>query len=487
MTDCELTYIRFGIASREDILLQSVVEITSSDRFGDGSVYDERMGPLDYTKCKTCMQPALSCTGHFGHINLIEPIVNPMFSSRLLTYFGIFCWYCSSRVISTIPKIQRKRNESFISILNAKTRGLPCHQCGMYQPVFAIDKYGILVCTTVDKQDCRVNTFDAIKMLSNIKSDDLKLIVENYEYAHPKNYILSALPVLPHINRPFLYQGNQTCDDDLTTLYLDIVKNNIKAKKYPRDSEQYLNHLNKVAFTIQILFNNSNGTAKHPSSGRKIRGLAERMAGKEGLFRNNCNGKRSDHTARAVASPGPGLRVGEIGLPRSIANILTRVIKCTLWNREELQELCDNNMIDRVERLINGSLAEFGVARFCNQPQTRLDPGDVIMRDNCLPIIVQTGHEILQEGDKIIRGNEVINAQPKRFRQFTIEIGDLVSRYLQNGDVLLVNRQPTLHTGSMVAGNIIIHDDFTIKLQLSVTKPFNLDFDGDEVSFFFLN
>lgn len=479
MNQCEneLQYIQFGIASREDILRQSVVEVSSTDTFGNNSVYDERMGPLQNTKCKTCFEDYLQCTGHFGHIVLVEPIVNPHFANRLLIYLSIFCWHCSRRVVECVPR-KTKRNESFLSMLNAKSRGVACHVCKQPQPIISLNNNGLLV----DRASQRIDPWHALQMLSRISTDELKYIGIDVRYARPQDYLLQLLPVLPHMNRPSLKQGAQICNDDLTAQYLEIVKNNNKAKKCERSSPQYEAHVAKIAYTIQILINNSNGTAKHPSSGRKIRGICERMTGKDGLLRNNCMGKRSDQTARAVASPGPQLTCGQIGVPESVCNVLTRAIVCTEQNQAQLQQLCDENRVPHVDRIIAGSTCEFAVAKFCNRKQTRLEPGDVIIRPQQLPIVVRSGHEIIQEGDQILRNNTIIAAQPAHFRRFEIAIGDVVSRYLDNGDVLFVNRQPTLHTGSMTAMDVVKHNGYTFQFPLSLTHRFNLDFDGDEAN-----
>lgn len=74
----EITSITFGISSAEDIVKNSACLIDSSKHSGIGSVYDPRMGPLTITdSCETCFQKVLKCPGHFGHIELIEPIFTP--------------------------------------------------------------------------------------------------------------------------------------------------------------------------------------------------------------------------------------------------------------------------------------------------------------------------------------------------------------------------------------------------------------------------
>ena len=61
-----------------------------------------------------------------------------------------------------------------------------------------------------------------------------------------------------------------------------------------------------------------------------------------------------------------------------------------------------------------------------------------------------------------------------------LEYGDIVNRHLLNGDWLLVNRQPSLHKMSMMGHKIVVLPGNTFRLNVTCTKPYNADFDGDE-------
>jgi DNA-directed RNA polymerase II subunit RPB1 len=90
---------------------------------------------------------------------------------------------------------------------------------------------------------------------------------------------------------------------------------------------------------------------------------------------------------------------------------------------------------------------------------------------------------ILESTDVIIRnGKELITFRHPQPKPFSLQLGDIVERKLQNGDILLLNRQPTLHKGSMMAFNVIIRPGKTIRTNLAITKSFNADFDGDEMN-----
>ena len=460
MFECdEIKSIEIGIASSDYFFKISVVEIFSNSKFGENSVYDEKMGPLDNSNCKTCFKKNTNCTGHFGHINLVEPVLNPLFTPKIISFLKIICLNCGI--------ILNKNNKEFSKKSNI------CNSCKFvnYQ---IIEKNGVYYSNE--------SILDLKKILCILNKMDQQVYTKfGFNLvSHPKNYIMTILPVMSHLHRPYMNQGSQICDDDLTSIYFNIIKINQKLKKKETDFNLLYE---KLVFDIRTLFTNTHGksVANHPSSGRKINSIVERFNGKNGLPRNNILGKRIDESGRAVASPG-NLKTGELGLPRSLANILTRRIHCTHANIDLLQHYCDLNKIDRVYRNINGDDCEFAVAKFCNKKQTKLEPLDIIIRQNSLPINVETGREILLENDVIIRNGQTIKTTTTTFRKFEIKIGDYVCRYLQDDDLILANRQPTLHTGSMTAMNIKIHDDHVITLPLSLTHRLNLDFDGDEVN-----
>lgn len=63
----------------------------------------------------------------------------------------------------------------------------------------------------------------------------------------------------------------------------------------------------------------------------------------------------------------------------------------------------------------------------------------------------------------------------------------IVHRHLQNGDILLLNRQPTLHRPSIMAHKArILKGEKTFRLHYSNCKSYNADFDGDEMNAHFV-
>uniref|UniRef100_A0A671QQE4 DNA-directed RNA polymerase subunit n=1 Tax=Sinocyclocheilus anshuiensis TaxID=1608454 RepID=A0A671QQE4_9TELE len=63
-----------------------------------------------------------------------------------------------------------------------------------------------------------------------------------------------------------------------------------------------------------------------------------------------------------------------------------------------------------------------------------------------------------------------------------LQIGYKVERHMCDGDIIVFNRQPTLHKMSMMGHRVRILPWSTFRLNLSVTTPYNADFDGDEMN-----
>ena len=166
-----------------------------------------------------------------------------------------------------------------------------------------------------------------------------------------------------------------------------------------------------------------------------IKALFSRLKGKEGRIRGNLMGKRVDFSARTVISPDPNLEVEELGVPLSIAMNMTFPEVVTKYNKEYLKELIKNgpNKYPGAKYIIrsNGSIINLG---FCND----------------------------------------VNKY--------IEEGYIVERHLLNGDYVVFNRQPSLHKMSMMGHRVHVLNNKTFRLNLSVTTPYNADFDGDEMN-----
>ena len=359
-----------------------------------------------------------------------------------------------------------------------------CCRCNRIQPkISLIHTEGIITRTIKsggggEKITVQMTVREIKKMFESLEDEDLYLLGLDPKLMHPRNLIMTVLPVLPPVSRPFVVSEGRVCDDDLSIQILEIIKNNnhLSGKEITEIKRQ--KYMQSLKFRISTLFNNSQGRAKHTTNGRPIKGIKERLTGKGGLIRNHMMGKRVEFSGRTVITPGPNLKLGEIAIPEEIARNLTYPERVTSFNIKKLTDIVNNGRANFVDRKIPNSeeISHINLAYALWQKGTQLLFGDIIQRDK-LEIKVENNNVKLEDGDILIRdGNIFKNIKYPRNRYFKLRIGDLVERHLMNGDIVLLNRQPTLWKGSMMAMNVVIHKNKTFSFNLSATSSFNADF-----------
>ena len=207
----EIDSVTFGIMTDEDIMNSSACLVNITKRHGHGSVYDSRMGPLNTNDtCETCSKTTLDCPGHFGHIELVEPIFHPLFLLKLPGLLKKICFNCG-----------------------ASCKTPTCKQCKSKQPTYKVIGYELL------RDGVRVSPNDFITV-----------------YPDFKRFVMGVLPVLPHCSRPCIQINNAVVDDDLTVHYIEILKLN---QKIPVD-------VKKLSTRIGALMDNSKGKIIHTTN-----------------------------------------------------------------------------------------------------------------------------------------------------------------------------------------------------------------------------
>jgi DNA-directed RNA polymerase I subunit RPA1 len=99
----EIDKVEFSFYSPAEIYKISKLEISNPqimDNLGHpalGGLYDSRLGPNDFhSVCKTCNLDFKNCPGHFGHIDLIMPVYNPLTFKLMFKLLQSTCFYCHS-------------------------------------------------------------------------------------------------------------------------------------------------------------------------------------------------------------------------------------------------------------------------------------------------------------------------------------------------------------------------------------------------------
>lgn len=159
----------------------------------------------------------------------------------------------------------------------------------------------------------------------------------------------------------------------------------------------------------------------------KQNGITKILSGKDGIFRKIMMGKRIENSARAVIVGDPTLELDQVGIPKTVFNTIKINVCCTKFNISYLKDLAVQKML---------------------------------WWDNT---------------------NDIVN-------QFNILPGMNFKRSIVDGDLVLLNRQPSLSRFSLMCFRVKIRkDDFNVlSINPQVTAPFNADFDGDEMNIFML-
>src|SRR5437867_2555896 len=173
--------------------------------------------------------------------------------------------------------------------------------------------------------------------------------------------------------------------------------------------------------------------------------LVQRLKGKEGRFRSNLSGKRVNFSARTVISPDPVLSINEVGVPVEAARELTVPIHVQTYNVDIVKEWVKRGTVPVAP------VGEFYI------------PG--------------VNYVIRSDGRRIRVTDKNAEAVAE-----TVEIGYIVERQLVDGDIVLFNRQPSLHRMSMMAHEVRVMPHKTFRFNLAVCPPYNADFDGDEMN-----
>ena len=478
----QITSIQFGILSDKDIIEQSVCIVDKpSLSVETGSVYDMRMGSTQTdVKCETCHEDVWECPGHFGHINLNTPII--LFYKQTVIMLKCFCFECH-RLLCTKEELVMAMKQGYDTVINHISGITTCLRCKTPHPTikFNISENTILAQHKFknDKTTKEMTPITIKQIFDNIPDEDVKLLGVDNNMFHPKNLVLTKFPVIPTTCRPKMHAADVISDDDLSIILVDIVKNNnvLATEKNP---EKIASIISNIKFRTLTYCDNSRGKATHNTNHKPMLGIKERVARKGGHVRKNLMGKRCDQTGRTVVGPDPTLKMNQVAIPHDMADNLSVPDYVTKFNIDKLTTLVNQGKAVTIHKK-NG--VKLSASNAVVKSGTHLRHGDMITRNGeTFPV---TNCKItLMKDDVIKRGNDTIPTLLPEKRHVKLEVGDKIERYLQDGDVVLINRQPTLHKNSMQGMEVVRKPGKTIRINLANTKGFNADFDGDEFNVF---
>lgn len=605
----EVSGAAFSFYTPEEVRRLSVKKITEAASFDmlgaavPGGVHDPSLGPTDkMAQCRTCGLIYKQCPGHFGHVDLAEPLYNPLLTRHLVALLRCGCWYCgalrlprplmecatatlgfvrdgdviramaaheayqqlrakgaadldgsggaeSKRTMESIwaklaPTLGRgsaaatsaspthaaaaamgalTREEQLVHLQNMRkelVRSLmkdmvsstsrKCPTCGAAKVKTRRDdsKTKILLdgfipgcCDSEQKKREKAElervsantTFvtpsrvrEQLRTMwsrNSAQADFLTLIynsrtVRGLPPSGPDMFFVEVLAVPPNRFRPVVELGSMKSENPQTALYKKIVALNgrliqintappppsadaaaaaaattetpaAKKKRAPRKStaskakgEDGMTRVETLV-ALQTVLNDlcAGGDPLKPPS------IKDTLEKKEGLFRKHMMGKRVNFAARSVISPDPFIATNEIGLPLYFSMKLCFPEPVTAQNVDQLKQF-----------VLNGP---------------DVYPGANFVEDEFGNIVELRNKKIrASEASRLLT---VSDTAPRRYK--------IVYRHVRDGDMALVNRQPTLHKPGIMAHAIrVLGKERTIRMHYVNCSTFNADFDGDEMN-----
>jgi len=457
--------IQFSILSPDEIRKGSVAEITTRDTYVNnkpiiGGLFDPRMGVLEPGLiCPTDGLDYMQTPGYFGHIELSKPVFYIQYLSTILKVLRCCCFKCSKLMISKEKykqalKLSGDARWKYVFSLASKMKR--CGEdtedgCGCLQPN-KIRKEGLATIYAEWKNDAATEQSQNIvikltpemvlKIFKRISDEDVSFMGFSPVWSRPDWMVCQVMAVPPPAVRPSVkHDAQQRSEDDLSHILVNIIKTN-KTLQEKIQNNAPANVIDDWATVLQYYVatqvdNKIPGVASVAQrSGRPLKSIKDRLNGKGGRMRGNLMAKRVDFSARSVITADPNISIRELGIPMKIAKNITKPVLVNNINRAFLTKLVQNG------------------------PD------------------IWPGAKILEK-----KNGDSITLRYVDKKSIVLENGDTVHRHMMNGDPILFNRQPTLHRMSMMCHIAkIMHQGDTFRMNVADTKPYNADFDGDEMN-----
>ncbi|KAF2861290.1 DNA-directed RNA polymerase III subunit RPC1 [Piedraia hortae CBS 480.64] len=505
-----LNALQFALLSPEHAISQSVLTVNDRDPYespqpGQRTRPITKRGPIDdrlgisskSATCKTCGQGLMECNGHFGHVKLSLPVFHYGYLKKVIEVLSCVCKECSQVLLSEQEKraylVQFRRpgmdstrlKKASKTVTAACKKVKTCPHCGSLNgPIRKVPGHSLklvhnkfasyLNSTAKNKQKPHemvafeqsfeeakksspeiqkhmrraVDDLTPLRVLNifrKIPDVDVEVLGMNpYEDGRPENLLWTCVPAPPVAIRPSVQQETTTTEDYITNKLGDIIyasnflSANLTAGK-PLSTIMEIWEFLQVQVAIYI-DGNVPGVPRDAST-KAMRGFCQRLKGKQGRFRGNLSGKRVGFSGRTVISPDPNLSIDEVAVPSQVAMTLTYPERVTKHNLQKLRQ-----------RVLNRNLKHPGANSLVKTSTGRIT------------ILGSTKENMVAKAAADLR------------------VGDVVERHLEDGDVVLFNRQPSLHKLSILAHRAKIRPWRTFRLNECVCNPYNADFDGDEMN-----
>ncbi|CAK5263000.1 unnamed protein product [Mycena citricolor] len=482
--------LQFSLLDAQETVKLSEFEVTHRDLYTaterlpvkDG-VLDRRLGTSDKSAfCETCGQSAVNCVGHYAYIKLTLPVFHVGFFKHTIAVLQCICKTCARVLLDETdrrvyikrfrrPNLENIQRQAISKAVNTMARKVVhCPYCaatnGTVKKVGPLkiihDKFRAkktapeleafrkTFATAVEFQkDLLVhvnkpifedlNPLKVLDLFKRISDEDCELLGLRPAFGRPEQFLWQYLSVPPVCIRPSVAQDGASTEDDLTVKLAEIVFTSALLKQgvtKGAPTQSFMETWDNLQTSVALYINSETPGLNKEANAKPIRGFVQRLKGKQGRFRGNLSGKRVDFSGRTVISPDPNLRIDEVAVPERVAKVLTYPERVTNHNIEKLRAAVRNG--------------------------TEVHPG--------------ANYVARGENKKYLKfGNRAMIADG-------LAVGDVVERHVIDGDVVLFNRQPSLHKLSIMCHRAKVRPWRSFRLNECVCGPYNADFDGDEMN-----
>ncbi|XP_048760931.1 DNA-directed RNA polymerase III subunit RPC1-like [Ostrea edulis] len=491
----KISHVTFGLLNSHQMQQLSHLHVVSKNLYSqDGGrkpvpfgALDHKMGTSDKdSSCETCGKGLADCTGHYGYIDLELPCFHIGYFRATIQLLQMICKTCSEALLSPDQKktflesvkkpltyLQRKVLKR--KIYEKCRKMAVCASCGAFNGM--VKKCGLLkiihdkykqrkgvdpvieefkgsfelamehnkdIDALLGKTQEVLNPIRVQKIFQQIPEEEIPLLLMNPEVGSPTDLILTRILVPPICIRPSVVSDlkSGTNEDDITMKMTEIMFLNDVIQKHKATGAKMsmiMEDWDYLQLQVALLYNSeTSGIPLHMQPKKVTRGFVQRLKGKQGRFRGNLSGKRVDFSGRTVISPDPNMRIDQVAVPVHVAKVLT------------YPERVNKANIRLMRKLVKNGCDTHPGANFIQQ------------RDNNMKRYLRYGNR-----EKIAK---------------ELKFGDVVERHMIDNDIILFNRQPSLHKLSIQAFYAKVMPHRTFRFNECCCNPFNADFDGDEMN-----
>lgn len=447
-----ITDIEYSMLTQSNIEAIKTVTITrekfqNSNEREDGTLLDRRFGAQENEMCMVCNQVQTACIGHFGVIMSNVPYVIPSTSKILFSILNLFCQNCgyiknkdlyklTDDDIKKLDGMTLVERKSILKLNNIKSSCYNCHN-KEYHKYKLLDGYIV-----VDKQS-KSGTMEYIsnhKLFAFVEKISTRMVnMLGISHKMTDFFYYKYVPVPPINIRP----NKANIADDLTVALRAFSNYNdsVKGRVDPKELVEYTARSQMLLCT----YDNSEHYAVTKNK-TPYKSLITSQKGKDNRARANLQARRTDYNGRTVIGPSP-VMYGYLKIPQFLVDDAlhnTRVY-VNNSNMEILQKHIDEENPDYTSYWDSERKEHIFFTR-----------------------------------------NTTRTGETKR--AIILKPGDHIERKLRSNDLVLFMRQPSLHCENMVAMKVIVDPNArntnTFQFHPDTVKPFNADFDGDEMNVF---